>query len=253
MRAKMSNCRVWKKSIAAISGLIEETNFRFGMDGIKLQAMDPAHISLVELNMPSKMFEEYEVSQERNVGLSLSQLDEFLSRAKVNDEIELQLDEQQNKLLLILRGIVTRRFSIPLIEVGEAEVPDRSKLELPATADVLAGALVESLKDAELVADAVRFELGPEGLRISAAGEKGGTETFMRKEDVQCIQLVEPPPQVASTFAIEYLLNILKAADEDEWVRVRLGNDMPIMLELSIGDTEPKADLIFVLAPRLES
>lgn len=251
--AKMATCRVWKSCVSAIASLIEEAAFRFTPEGVKLRAMDPSHVSLVELELPAKMFQEYRVKEERVIGLSVSRLDEFLSRAKGEEEITLELDEQQNKLLLTLRGVSTRKFGLPLMEVERTEVPDTGKLELPATADVSAGALIEGLKDAQLVGDSVRIQLGPEGLTLSTESEKGSTEVSMRKGDPS-IQLVGSPPSVKASFAIEYLLNMLKAPDPQEWVRIKMGQDMPIRLELSIGEKKgERGSLTFILAPRLET
>jgi proliferating cell nuclear antigen len=248
--AKMSTCRVWKSCISAISELIEEAAFRFTPEGVRLRAMDPTHVSLIQLDLPADMFDEYKVKEEKIVGLSVSRLDEFLSRAKGEEEIKFELDEEQNRLLLTLKGISTRRFGIPLIEVSEPEVPEPSKLELPATFDVLAGALIEGLKDAQLVGDSVRFQLDSEGLTLSAKGEKGSTEVVMKKGE-ECIKIMGSPPAVRATFAIEYLSRILKAADPDDWVRVKMGQNMPIRLELAIGGE--KGSLVFILAPRLET
>jgi proliferating cell nuclear antigen len=253
--ARMSSCRVWKSCISAISTLIAEAAFRFTPEGVRLRAMDPTHISLVQLEFPAKMFEEYRVKEERIVGLSVSRLDEFLSRARGDEEIRFELDEEQNRLILTLKGVSTRKFGIPLIDVSEPEVPEPGKLELPAAFDVLAGALAEGLKDAQLVGDSVKFQLEPNGLTLSAKGEKGSSEVLIKEEkgEKKAIELKESPPAVKGTFAIEYLSNILKAADPEDWVRVRMGQDMPIRLELAVGEGKEKGSLVFVLAPRLET
>jgi proliferating cell nuclear antigen (pcna) len=232
--AKMSSCKVWKSCISAISELIEEAAFKFTPEGVRLRAMDPTHVSLIQLELPADMFDEYKVKEEKIVGLSVSRLDEFLSRAKGDEEIKFELDEEQNRLLLTLKGISTRRFGIPLMEISEPEVPEPGKLELPATFDVLAGALIEGLKDAQLVGDSVKFQLSSEGLVLSARGEKGTTELIMKKGE-ESIKIIGSPPAVKATFAIDYLSRILKAADPDDWVRVKMGQDMPIRLELAIG------------------
>jgi len=256
--ARMSSCRVWKSCISAISSLIAEAAFRFTPEGVRLRAMDPTHVSLVQLEFPAKMFEEYKVKEERIVGLSVSRLDEFLSRARGDEEIRFELDEEQNRLLLTLKGVSTRKFGIPLIDVSEPEVPEPGKLELPAAFDVRADVLEEGLKDAQLVGDSVRFQLEPNGLTLSAKGEKGSSEVLIKEEKggkEKVIELGESPPAVRATFAIEYLSNILKAADPDDWVRVRMGQDMPIRLELAVGEKKEKKEgsLVFILAPRLET
>ena len=58
-QAKVKDVVVFKKIIDSLSSLVNEVNLEATSNGLSLQAMDSAHVSLVSLNMKEEGFEEY--------------------------------------------------------------------------------------------------------------------------------------------------------------------------------------------------
>jgi len=249
INARMAESKVLKTCIGMMVNLIEETAFKFSPDGIRMKAMDPSHIALVDFELPAAAFVEYNVKQPTVLGINLIEMNKILSRSKAEDELILELDEKQNRLALTFKGISTRRLSLPLIDVRETELPE-PKLQFTAAAEVLAGVIQDGLKDAELVGDNVRFEMNEGGLVISAESDKGTTELKLGKGDKGLVKLSVKQPSRAM-FNIKYLSDMTKAVSPTDVITINLGTDLPIQLDFPIA--EGKGRLRFLLAPRIEA
>jgi proliferating cell nuclear antigen len=56
-KASISDARLWKSLLGAISALIEEADFNATPDGIRLRSMDPAHVAMVDFEWQKAAFE----------------------------------------------------------------------------------------------------------------------------------------------------------------------------------------------------
>ena len=247
--ARMADSKVWKTCIGAMVNLIEEAAFKFTEEGVRMKAMDPSHVALVDFELPAQAFGEYRVKQPKVLGINLTEMNKIMARAKAEDELIIELDEEKNRLALTFKGASTRKFSLPLIDVSEAELPE-PKLQFTATADVAAGVIQDGLKDAEIVGDNVKFELNEDGFFLFAESEKGTTELNVHKGDVALPRLNVKQASHAM-YNIKYLSDIAKAASSSETITINLGMDLPIQLDFPIA--EGKGKLRFLLAPRIEA
>ncbi len=246
---KMSDSKVWKICIGTMVNLIEEAAFKFAPEGIKMKAMDPSHVALVDFELPAAAFAEYSVKQPVTLGINLSEMDKVVSRAKADDQLILELDEKQNRLAVSFKGASTRKLSLPLIDVREAELQE-PKIQFAAAAEILAGVVQDGLKDAELISDNVRLELSEEGFFISADGDRGSTELKLGKGDKGLVKL-HAKEKSRAMFNIKYLTDMTKAASSTDVIKISLGSNLPIQLDFPVAGGVGK--LRFLLAPRVES
>ena len=241
------NAKDFKKIIDATSNLVDEICFEVDENTIKASAMDPSHVALVSVNIPKEAFEEY-VSDTHDIGVDLEALKKIMGRAKTNEKLTLELDEEKNKLNLILKNDATRKFSISLYEVSSTnlKVPD---IEYPNEVLIKAGAFVEALKDAELVNDHVSLKIEDDGkFVVYSKGDINQSETTYDGESESILDL-KITESSRSTFNLAYLRDITKATSSDDVLRIYLGSDMPVKIEYNIGN----ANIVFLLAPRIES
>lgn len=244
MKLVFKDVKVFKAIVDAVSALIDEANVVFSRDCITLRAMDPGHVALADLRMSGAAFEEYEVEENLTLGIDLDRLSAILKRAGSGDKLELSLSEEGSALRVTLHNSATRRFDLPLIDVGEEELRD-PELEFPAKVEIDPKILSEGIKDAEIVSDHVALHADEDALYISAQGDLGNVEVCVEKEQAISFEVAEP---CRSTFSIEYLKDMIKAGDIVSTVRINLGNDIPVKLEF----LEEGTVLSFLLAPRIE-
>ena len=70
--AKFNQSGQIKKLIEAIKDVVSDANLECNENGISLQAMDPSHVSLVSLIIPSEDFEIYRCDEPITSGLNLN-------------------------------------------------------------------------------------------------------------------------------------------------------------------------------------
>ncbi|MEW6221754.1 MAG: proliferating cell nuclear antigen (pcna) [Candidatus Hadarchaeota archaeon] len=249
VRVKMEDSKVWKSCVKAMVNIIEEASFKFTPEKVKMMAMDPSHVALVDFELPASAFSEYEVEEPATIGVNLMEMDKVLSRAKPDDELAMELDDKQSRLNFTFKGASTRKLNMALIDVREAELKE-PKIQFTATAEVLAGVLQDGLKDAELVGDKVRFDVKDKELSMVAEGDKGTSELKLGDKDEGLVKLKADRP-AGATFGIRYLADMVGGAGSGDQVSISLGSDLPIQLDLPIAGG--KGRLRFLLAPRIEA
>ena len=100
MRLTLNEPRFLKDSILIISELVNEANLKILKDRIELVAMDPANVSMVIFNLLSSAFAEYDVKNEKTIGINLVNLTQILKRVKPTEMLTLELDEERNRKLV---------------------------------------------------------------------------------------------------------------------------------------------------------
>jgi len=120
MKLTLAEPKYLKDSISIISELVNEARFKVTKDAIELVAMDPANVAMVVFKLLSSTFVEYDVKEDVELAVNLSNLKRVMRRAKPNDTVTLELSSE-NKLDIIFKSNNTRKFSLPIIELEEKE------------------------------------------------------------------------------------------------------------------------------------
>jgi proliferating cell nuclear antigen len=245
-RAVVSEAKEFKKIIDAASNLLDEICFEVSEDEIKASAMDPSHVALVSINIPKDAFEKYKADV-HDIGIDLEAFKKIMGRAKAKDKLILELDEEKNKLNVIFKNSATRKFSLALYDVSSSnlQVPD---IEYPNEILIKAGAFVDALKDADLVNDHITLKVEDGKFIIYSRGDLNESEVIF-DEDSESIISMKTEENSRSTYNLEYLKDMTKAASSDDILRIYLGTDMPVKIEYEVCG----ANLTFLLAPRIES
>lgn len=237
----------FKKCIDAISVLIDEAEFLVDKEKLSLKATDPSQISMVSFSLKKNSFKKFEVEKEEKLGLDLDYFSQIMSRAKAGDSLEISLDEKASTLKAVFKGSSKRSFSIPLIDVSSQELPT-PKIDFEADIKISASVLQDALKDAVLVSSHVSLGVDSERFFIQASSSKGSLLNETTKKDKALIEF-KVKKEGKAVFPLEYLSDMVKAADSNTVVSLELKANHPIQLSYSIGE----AFVSYFLAPRIES
>lgn len=243
--AKLSDPRIFVNAVSTIGELIDEGIFNLNNDGISFIAADRAMVSVVDFKMAANAFDEYKLDSEQKIGLNITNLLSVLKRIGADDKLTLNL--QDSKLEIKLEGKSKRRFIVPLLDISQEEIPPISQLEFPAKIEVKPYVLESGIEDADIISDAVLFEISSDKFVMRAEGDVSRAELELEKGNDGLINL-EVNGEVKSRYPIDYLKKMVKAAKIADSVTVRLGQDYPMKLEFKAGD---KASISFTLAPRV--
>jgi len=245
---KMADAKFLKDMMSAISILIDEATFDVTSDGIKLRAMDPSRVAMVDFEWPKTVFDEYVCSETMKMCVNISEMLKLLRRTGKDESLELSLDEKTGRLKITIKGKYVRTFNMPTLEAMEEEVPT-PKVIFNVRAKIVTEGLREAIEDASLVSDHVRIEADNEKMVMQATGDlMGATIEFKKGSDA--LLDIEAKEASKATFSLSYLSEIVKAAvATSDIATLEFSTDMPIKLDFK----QPKeGKLTFYLAPRIE-
>ena len=220
----IKNTNVFKKSLEAISGNIQEANIRFKDDGIYIKAIDKTQILLVDFCMPKSCFESYVVDPSL-VGINLSELNNMVSRSFEKDKIKLELKETYLDIYLL--GSIQRRFNLPFIDLNDEEIKI-PEIKFDAQVKVSAYLFKEILKDVNLVSSTITFKVVDGNFVIESEGEKGKILTEV------CKAQMKTKKQIAVKFSLSFLKNITKTIDNETELVIKFSEDAPLYLEYNL-------------------
>lgn len=248
-KLKMADAKLLKDMITSISILVDEGTFKIEPDGMKLRAMDPSRVAMIDFEWPKTIFEEYISTEPTKMCINITEFLKLLKRASKDETVELSLDEKTGKLQLTIAGKYTRNFTMPTLEASEEEVPT-PKITFNVRAKATTQGLSQAIEDAQLVSDHVKIEADPDKIVFTASGDLMGATITLQKGSDALLDLEAKEHQKA-TFSLSYLAEIIKAASAtSDIATLEFSSDMPIKLDFH----QPKeGKLSFFLAPRIET
>ena len=246
MELVLKDASVFKRSIEAISVLIDEAELVIKKDGLELKATDPSQISMVDFSMPKKAFEKFDASETR-LGLDLDYLNQVLSRVAAGDKLILELDEKKSFLNVSFKGKAERSFQVPLIDISASEVPT-PKIDFDSELSINSGFLQGAFKDAALISSHITVGCDDKKFFVKANSSKGNLNEEAR-HDKETINEMKVKSDCKSMFPLDYLQDMLKAASSGEFVSIHIKSNAPIKISYLIGE----ASITYFLAPRIES
>lgn len=248
-RLKVADAKLLRDMITSISILVDEATFKLDPESLKLRAMDPSRVAMVDFEWPKTVFEEYQCDAPTKMCINVTELLKLLKRAGKDETVELSLDEQTAKLQVKIAGKHARNFTMPTLEASEEEVPT-PKITFNVKAKATTDGLSQAIEDAQLVSDHVRLEADPEKLVFNAAGDLMGANITIQKGSDTLLDLEAKEPSKA-TFSLSYLAEIVKAASAtSDIATLEFSSDMPIKLDFQQAK---EGRLSFFLAPRIEN
>jgi len=248
-KLKVADAKLLKDMATAISILIDEATFKIDPENLKLRAMDPSRVAMVDFEWPKTVFEEYTCTEPTKMCINISELLKLLRRVGKNEVVDLSLDEKTGRLQIRITGKYTRSFTMPTLESSEEEVPT-PKITFQVRAKAATEGLRQAIEDAQLVSDHVRIEVDAEKLVLNAVGDLMGATIELEKGSDTLLDLEAKEPSKA-TFSLSYLSEIIKAASAtSDIATLEFSTDMPIKLDFQQAK---EGKLTFYLAPRIET
>jgi len=232
----------------SLNVIIDEACFIADNEALRLRALDPSRIAMVDLYIPREAFYSYDMGEEQvKIGVNFDDLNKILKRAKSDDKVVFEVEGGRLKITLI--GKAERTFSLPLIDIVGEELPT-PKVTFDVTAKMLSDTLRDALKDAEMISDTARF-VGEEGVfKILAKSDKGELEVKFSLEAGSLIEYEVKQPSSAS-YSLNYLDDIVsKAYRISDLATVEFSSNKPLSLTFDIAGG---GILRYFLAPRMEA
>ena len=244
---EISKIEPFRNLVKALSVIVEEGTFNMNEAQIKLLAMDPSHVAMVDFELPREFFDTYSCQGEPRLTVNIGELLKFLDRVDRDEHVTIKLDEEQARLVIrCKRGGHSRRFMMPILEPLDEEVP-QPKIFFKASTRILTGSLRRAMRDASLVSEHVKLEVGGDAFKISATGDMGSALSEWQRDSDELLELKSEEDSNAN-FTLSYLNDIVNAVQaSSEVATLELSTDMPIKMDFEL----PQGRLIYYLAPMI--
>ncbi len=247
-RLVISDSKRWKNLMNAIAALIEEATFDIAEDGMKLRAMDPSHVAMVDFEYAKDAFQIYECSEPTKLCINLSDFLKLMKRVTAGESLELSLSKDKANLEVKITGKYVKRFSLPLLQPSSSEVPT-PKITFDAKIRMDGDSLYDAIRDISSVSEQVKFEANPEKLTLSGSGETGNVVVEFEKDNTSILEF-QVSGEVKALYGISYLEDMLKAGSASSKIStIEFSTDKPIKIDFELPE---KGKLTYYLAPRIE-
>lgn len=252
--AKMNQAGTLRKIVDSIKDLVAQVNLEASPNGISLQAMDSAHVSLVSLSLNESGFSEYRCDKNITLGLSLVELSKLLKMASSDDTVKLKSDSENSFLTIEFenaKSSKTSEFQLNLLTLDSESlgIPDT---EYPTTVKMSSSEFFKICKELTTVADTVQIEIKDETLaKLSYTGKSGSGKINLKSciGDTEDSIIITCQEEVNSRFGLSYLNNFSKASSLSTVVEINLSLSYPMMIHYQIEDI---GFMKFYLAPKMD-
>jgi proliferating cell nuclear antigen len=245
MKAICSNNHL-RTVVEAIKPIVDEAVFTATSEGIIFRAMDASHVSLLDISWKRDGFIEYECNEEVTFGVRIDELLKLLRRIDREQQVEISIADGEIQLTAS-EGKKTRNYKLKLLDASKSETPV-PKLSFNTRVTMLYDALVDALKDIDVISSVVEIYTNESMIKFYGKGDAGDAEVVYWQDENTSIEMFNEVKESKSAYSLEYLLQMLNAVDADN-VILEYSSKMPLRLQFLLPF---RCDMQYYLAPRAE-
>lgn len=254
--ARIIQGSILKKIMDAIKDLVTDANFDCNGTGIRLQAMDSSHVSLVTLFLRKEGFEHYRCDRSMSLGINLASMAKILKCAGNDDYITLKAEDAGETVTFVFESPKQTRishFSLKLMDIDSEHlgIPDT---EYKCIVKMPAQEFQRICREINIIGDTVQISATKEGVKFHVSGDLGTGSIICKQnpsvdeeEDAISIKLQD---EVSLTFALRYLNFFARATPLSGMVSLKMSPEVPLVVEYKIE--QEMGALRFYLAPKIE-
>lgn len=228
--------------------LVDECLLRVTSEGLRITAVDPATVAMVDVELDADAFESY-AAADGTVGVDLTRLGDALDLADGDQLVHLFRRPERGTLRLVIGGF---EYTIALLDPAVIRDPpslEDLEYESEATVGTTSRTLAEAVRAAETLSD--HIELGvtaaDPAFYATATGDTDEMELTVPATDLRDLT----PESVRSLFSLDYLTAMVRGLPRDRDVRLRLGESAPLELRFDIADGD--GAVRYVVSPRIQA
>jgi len=252
---------LFRKVIASISDLVTDGNFMCDANHISFQGMDSSHVSLVALSLQKGGFTDYRCDHDITLGINFASLTKILKCMGSKDKLMIRAEDEADSATFVFEGENQERisnFELKLMDI-EAEQLGIPDTEYKCTIKMSSAEFQRICRDLSSIGDTVVISATKDGVKFSVSGDIGSGDMTLKHsphenadEDESESTLIQLEQPVQQSFALRYLASFTKATCLSKTVHIRMGEDVPLVVEYGIGDESDLGSVSFYLAPKID-
>ncbi|MGC9009671.1 MAG: hypothetical protein ACP5I7_03550 [Sulfolobales archaeon] len=229
--------------VDVLSSLVDDILIDISSEGdLKIVAVDPAKVALIEVEMPHESFLEYSIKKSISLGISTKNLSMAMTDVKRTNKVSLRGDEEN--VVIVIEGIPNRTFVFRNLEIPREEIP-KIDIEFPAKASVLPDPFATAISDLSAIANYINFRLTQDVLELKDSDTQKRVIRLSKENNSLLDASVEG--EVSSDYDASYLAPLSKLIKLSSALDIYLGSGIPLKIDLGLS---AGGRVVYYLAPR---
>lgn len=232
--------------IEQINAVVDEAIIRYDQDGMRIRAVDPANVAMVDVELYHTAFTEYQV-EDGAIGVNVRQIADLLEKTPDGAEVNISTEDFKKYSIGVNRFDWTQGWISPSSIREEPDLPDldlNAEFRLPA---------VELRRAVEYMRFVNRngytsFKIdtdAPAFVAVCEGDTDDGEYRVTESDGLQTLKL----GSAHSRYSNDYLVDAVNVLPDDGDVTMELGEEFPFKLRFSIGEGQVE----YLQAPRIMS
>jgi hypothetical protein len=240
MKTKISDVSAFKSLFRCITRFTENAHFDVRKKGIRIRSIDPYDFCYIDIQLTPQFFEGYNLDTAFTFGVNIAKLKNILPN--ITKDTPLLLEINHGKLQFHLMNKRKTTYNLDWLPIDPYNHPEPLKLNYETHIDVPSKEFLSLIKEAATVSNEIDFLAGNGKLKVTSIddGFSYTSEICVRKG----ILKVQP---IRLFVIIDYLRRLYEIIDICESVKLSMGNEMPLKVNVSYNN---KGSFSFVLSNR---
>lgn len=227
--------------LKSASTIVEEIRFICTDEGINFRFMDPSHVALIDIGLPSQLFEKYEA----NRAVFALRTDEAFKIVKQFDKDSiLNLEIKDSEHITISDHELS--YELKLIEAIDDKMP-LPKIPYDSLISLGTKSLRNFLTRIEAVSSYCTLKTENNKAFILGSGDLGKCKISLDKEKLTDLKIKE---ESEAAFSLEYIIPYLKSMTENYIQTFEFSSQKPLRIDSKITNI---GHWHFYLAPRVDN
>ena len=243
-----------KTLVEALKDLLTDTRMEFDLTGMKIVAMDNAHIVLVHLKLNANKFEHFFCAQKISIGVNMLNLHKLVKTINSNDVLMMFIDHDDPNHLGIRIDNSEKKscttYRLDLLDLDNQKI-NIDPIEFPSIITLSSSDFQKICRDMNNIADHVEIKSFQNKLVFSCKGEFCSQETILSDEHnvtggVTNEEAADSIAAAAATrnskkdivqgvFSLKYLVMFTKCTNLCNMVELLMRNDFPLIVNYHVA------------------
>ena len=232
------------KIVETLGVVVEDARFEFKENQMQATVVDASHVAMIDMKVDAAAFDTWEI-EETDLALELRKVKELISLGGADDMIEMAYTKDSGVLTLNL-GKIDR--NIRPLDPSTVNSPNLPNIDIPSTIEINGASLAQALRAAKQVGDLVNFSIDANSFTVHVQGQTDSVTVSFSKDELESLSCSTP---ARSQYSLTYLVPLSKVFGSMGTVKLGFGESFPLSLEFTFNDGA--ADVLYFLAPRVES
>lgn len=240
MKLTLAEPEVFRKLFECVSKFVKKAHFDISKDGVRVKSIDPDDFCYIDLLLRKSFFKEYQPNPKLSFGIDVSKFSKFLPRLALAHTISMNVNGDAFELEAIKDWKM--RFRVNFLDQDPYDLPEPRKFTHEAFVEIPSKEFSNLVNTASTISNELKFTINKKRFIVSA---NFGDYSYSGEPSKALVNENYGVQNVSASVIASYIKTLGGLINKCENVRVWLGNDKPVRLELIYQD---KGVFSFVLS-----